>query len=265
MALGTNNYQSSNQGNNTSKIYEANYYSRLRIKNPAENLALTFTFWSGTLKVSITETGTAQEGRNNDLATIYFSPTKARIFAGCVQKIIDDPETFDIYGVDTGSGETRNFIAIGREMGKPFVFIAKVDKDGKYDSKYKFMFNVNYNYAVKVFDITTLKCQKEFDNTVELCQFRDILEDFARSSSGAYAYSVHDIGKYEAAKTSNLVRKLAEHAGVIDPSRYNNNGTRSNNSFFSGAGNDYENPSAQQTQKKKTSYQSIDDLDAELG
>ena len=126
MALGSN-YQNNNQNQNS--MWEPSYYSRLRIKNPEQNLALTFTFWKGTLKVSITETGSSQEGRNNELAYIHLSPTKARILAEGVKRVSANSEGKEIYGVDTGTGETRGFIAIGREMGKPFLFIATVNAD----------------------------------------------------------------------------------------------------------------------------------------
>ena len=156
MALGSN-YQNGNQNG----MWEPSYYSRLRIKNPEQNLALTFTFWKGTLKVAITETGSSQEGRNNDLAYIHLSPTKAHILAEATKRVASNPEGKEIFGVDTGIGETRGFIAIGREMGKPFLFIAKVNSNGGYESSQRFDFNINYNYMLNVHDLTNLKCQKE--------------------------------------------------------------------------------------------------------
>ena len=154
MALGSN-YQNNNQNQNS--MWEPSYYSRLRIKNPEQNLALTFTFWKGTLKVSITETGSSQEGRNNELAYIHLSPTKARILAEGVKRVSANSEGKEIYGVDTGTGETRGFIAIGREMGKPFLFIAKVNSNGSYESSQRFDFNNNYNYLLGVHDQANLK------------------------------------------------------------------------------------------------------------
>ena len=138
MALGStynnsnNRSYSNNNQNNT--LYNPTYYSRLSIKNPVDNLRLSFTFWNGTLRLSISEAGTAQDGRNNELAYIHLSPTKARIFSACVKRIIENPEAVDIFGVDTGTGETRGLIAIGRDMGKPYLVIAKVDANGKYES-----------------------------------------------------------------------------------------------------------------------------------
>lgn len=263
MALGSN-YQNNNNQNGS--MWEPSYYSRIRIKNPEQNLALTFTFWKGTLKVAIAETGSSQEGRNNELAYIHLSPTKARILADAVHRIAAEPESKAIYGVDTGTGETRGFIAIGREMGKPFLFIAKVNAQGGYESSQRFDFNTNYNYMLNVHDLSNLKCQKEYMNNVELDQFSSLLEDYARFASGALGASFYDIGRYENAKLSNMVRKIAEKTGAIDPSKFNNNGGRSNNSFFNNVGSEYEQPSASNASKSNHSrYQSIDDLESELG
>lgn len=262
MALGSN-YQNGNQNG----MWEPSYYSRLRIKNPEQNLALTFTFWKGTLKVAITETGSSQEGRNNDLAYIHLSPTKAHILAEATKRVASDPEGKEIFGVDTGIGETRGFIAIGREMGKPFLFIAKVNSNGGYESSQRFDFNINYNYMLNVHDLTNLKCQKEYMNNVELNQFTSILEDYSRFASGALGASFYDIGRYENAKLSNMVRKIAEKTGAVEPGKYNNGGGRSNNSFFNNVNAEYEQPSSSpgNTSARTSRYQSIDDLENELG
>jgi len=263
MALGSG-YQGNGNNQNQNSMWEASYYSRLRIKNPEENLSLSFTFWKGTLKVSIVEAGSAQEGRNNELAYIHLSPTKARILAEGVDRIAKDPETKDVFGVDTGTGDTRGFIAIGRNMGKPFLFIAKVNSKGQYESSQRFDFNTDYNYLLKVFDVSELKCQKEYMNGIELQQFSDLLNDYARYASGAAGAAYYDIGRYEAAKLSNMVRRVAEKTGAID-TNYRGGGGKSNNSFFNNvdAGDGgYEQPAEG---GRKSRYQSIDDLENELG
>lgn len=264
MALGSTYQGNGGQNNNT--MWEPSYYSRLRIKNYEENLALSFTFWKGTLKVSISESGSAQEGRNNELAYIHLSPTKARILAEGVTRVANDPDTKDVFGVDTGSGETRGFIAVGREMGKPFLFIAKVNNKGVYESSQRFNFNMDYNYLLKVHDIANLKFQKEFMNCVELQQFAELLNDYARCASGAMGAAMYDIGRYEAAKLSNMVRKVAEKTGAIEPGKYGNGGGRSNNSFFNNADAEYSNPEPNGgSGAHRSRYQSIDDLENELG
>lgn len=263
MALGSN-YQN-NQNQNS--MWEPSYYSRLRIKNPEQNLALTFTFWKGTLKIAISENGSSQEGRNNELAYIHLSPTKAYLMAEAVKRIMAEPEGREIYGVDTGIGEVRGFIAVGRDMGKPYLFIAKVNADGGYESSQRFDFNCDYNYLLNVHDITNLKYQKEYMNSLELDQFRSLLEDYSRFASGALGASFYDIGRYENAKLSNMVRKIGEKTGAVDPNtnRFggNNGGNRS---FFNNANSEYARPSSpNNSNQNRSRYQSIDDLESELG
>ena len=53
------------------------------------------------------------------------------------------------------------------------------------------------NAIFNVKDLNTLKIQKEYMNNVELEEFRDVLIDYARAASGAFAASVHDINYYE--------------------------------------------------------------------
>lgn len=245
MALGTSS-------NNKNTMWEPSYYSRLRIKNPSDNLALTFSFWKGTLRIGIGDANGLQDGKINEYAYIHLSPTKAFIMSQAVKNIISEPESDKIFGVDTGAGEVHGFIAIGREMGKPFLFIAKVAADGSYESSQRFNFNMDYNYMLRVHDIKHLKCQKEYDNSVELNQFMSILVDYARCASGAIGASVYDIGRYESAKNTNLIRKIAEKTGALE---YNKNYNNSQSpSFFSGA------PS-----ENRSYYQSISDLEQELG
>ena len=248
MALG-NTYQ-----NNKNQMWEASYYSRLRIKNPKDNLALGFTFWKGTLKVSISSLSKDYHtnDNNSDLTYIHLSPTKARLLANLVQTVIEQ-KSDNIFGVDTGIGEVHGFIAVGREQGNPFLLIAKVNPDGTFESSHKFNFNMNYNYSLKVHDIKNLKCQKEYDNELELQQLYDILADYARFSSGAIGASVYDIGRYEAAKMSNMVRKIAEKTGAIE---FKSN----DNSFFNS-----HSVSDVSDNVTKSRYQSINDLDNELG
>ena len=255
---GGNNRSYSNSNNQNNTLYNPTYYSRISIKNPVDNLKLSFNYWNGTLRMAISEY------RNNELAYIHLSPTKARLFATCVDRIISDSETSSIFGVDTGTGETRGMIAIGRDMGKPYLVIAKVNANGQYESNQRFNFNMNYQYLLQINDISKLGFKKEYDDSLELNQLKDLLEDYARYASGASAYFYHDIGRYEAARSSNLIRRIGEKVGAIDKN-YNGGGA-SNNSFFSSASNEYSEPSSNnRSNTGRNSYKPITNLEDELG
>ncbi len=269
MALGNNNYQ--NNRNNNQNSLDANYYSRLRINNANDGLSLTFTFWRGLLKINIVESNNSQANvPNNELASIYLSPMKARLMSECITRVMNDPETLEIYGINTGIGEVNGFMAIGRDAGNPYIVIAKVSKDG-YDSTQRFNFNVDYNYLLQVNDLTNLKFKKEFDNNVELQAFKDIIDDYARAVSGAYGASFYDIGRYENAKTTNLIRKMAESVGVEtgnnnggynrqggNGSSYFNNGNNASSSQ-SNNHNNYSNSSSTKSTSKPNVISSLED------
>ena len=157
-----------------------------------------------------------------------------------------------MFGVDTGAGEIRGFIAIGRNNGIPFLFIAKVNSEGKYESSQRFNFNMNYNYLLKVHSIDSLKCQKEYMNDVELNQFANLLIDYSRSASGALGASFYDIGRYETAKLAGMIRRISDKVGAEKDSK--------SNSFFNNLNQKPEVPA-----RSQNIYGSIDDLDERLG
>ena len=149
-------------------------------------------------------------------------------------------------------------------MGKPYLVIAKVNSDGKYESNQRFNFNNDYQYLLQINDIVKLGFKKEYDNSIELDQVKDLLEDYARFSSGAAGYTFYDIGRYEAAKTSNLIRNIAEKVGASNGRSYNN-GSGSSNSFFASAENEYSEPTKNTQNTGRNNYKPVTNLEDELG
>ena len=235
MALG-GNYNSQNNGNNGPN--NPTYYSRLRIKNYENHTMLSFNYWKGTLKIIITEpSDNNSNSRPNELASIYMSPTKARILAEGVARIISSRED-------------------------PFLFIGKVNADGKYELNQTFNFNTNSNFLFDVKDLANIKFQKEALENVELQEFMDLLNDYARAASGAIAASVHDINFYENNRFTGLIRSIANKVGAGNGG--NNNGS-GNNHFFDNANSEYSEPSSNSQNNARTNrYESIDDLEDAL-
>lgn len=247
MALGGNynNSQNSNNGNNN-----PTYYSRFRIKNYEDKTMLSFNYWKGTLKIIISEISQDINVRPSEIASIYMSPMKARILAECVDRVIKS-DIDNVYGVDTGSGSVKGFIAIGRNTSNPFLFIGKVNADGSYAMTQKFIFNTN-NALFNVKDLVNLKFQKEYLPNVELEAFKDLLTDYATSASGAIGASVQDINFYEASRLTNMIRGIANKVGAT------NNYTGGENRVFSDSSNSH---SANNSSKR---YETIDDLEDAL-
>ena len=270
MALGNGNYQNNRNGNNGNQnsYSDPNYYSRLRINNNNDKLSLIFTFWRGLLKVSIVEIADRNVQDNNradELAYIHLSPTKARLMSDCVGKILDNPDSIDVFGINTGVGDVNGFMAIGRDGGTPYLVIAKVGQNG-YESSQRFNFNVDYNYFLQVSDLENLKFKREYDNTVELKEFKDVLDDFARSASGAYGASFYDIGRYENYRTTNLIRRIAEKVGVESGRSNYNGGNSGNGSYFNNGSNQYSQPTGDKEAASKNSnkYTTISNLEDEF-
>lgn len=213
------------------KNTEASYYSRFRVKSEETNMTLSATFWSGTLKLSITENRSTENTKPNELAAIYMSPFKSAIMAEYISKVIEDENCKKIYGVNTGAGESQGLFLISRENKVPYIIIAKVDSNGKFVNSQRFNFNRDYNYGLEVTNLDTLDFNKEYKNHIELSALRDLLLDFSRSANGAYAYFTHDINRYEIGKIVGKINKIAEKVGVESNSGSYSKGN-SNNSYF---------------------------------
>ena len=268
MALGSN-YQD-NRGNynnqNSTSMTNPTYYSRLRIRNFDTKLDINFQYWNGTLAVAIQESQNNSGGKGAELARIHLSPNKAKLLADCVQHVIDETDSSTVYGVDTGFGESRGLFAIGRESGIPFVLIGKVDKNGNFESSQRYVFAEKNHYSLQFSDLENLKFIKNYDESIELIQLRDIFTDFARSSNGAYAYNTQDINRYEAGKLTAMVRGIMQAANA-KPVYNNPNSNRSGEGFFDNGGSSNNGGSLRNNNSNNNSnksYQKIDDLENEL-
>ncbi len=235
MALGSNNQQN-NKGS-----YEATYYSRLRFRNDEDGLTLGFSFWKGILKLSVSENSNADTStRPEELAYIHLSPTKAKLMAGYVQDVLDQTKRIELHGVNTGVSDTQGLLVVSREhdSGIPYIIIAKIAKDGSIVQSQRFNFNNNYHYGLEIHDLEHLSFEKQFNDDIELEQFKEILEDYSRSSNGAIGYSSHDVARYEVNKMNNLIWQIAEKNGIERKSGGGNrSGGNYNDSVFANGGN----------------------------
>ena len=259
MALGSNNQQN-NRG-----LSEPNYYSRLRFKNEEDKLQIGFTYWKGTLKISITERTNGDNPRSDELAYIHLSPSKARIMAEFVQQVIDDPTITKQFGINTGASDTQGVLAIARDNGRPYLMIAKVNKDGKFENCKRFNFANNYNYGLEFSDFNKLSFTKQYDNDLELRMFKDILEDYARSANGAIGASTWDVARYEISKMNNQLNQIAEKVGA-DRRSGGNYGGNANDSYFANSNSGSSSSAFSSGMNKPTSYTtgSIEDMDSEF-
>lgn len=261
MALGSNNNQ------NNKGLYEPTYYSRLRFKNDDDKLQVGFSYWKGTLKLAITEKSNGDNQKSDEIAYIHLSPVKAKMFANYVQMVIENPTSSEIYGVNTGASDVQGLLVISRDNGRPYIIVAKVNKDGSFANSQRFNFNYNYHYGLKFEDLNKLSFSKEYDDNLELIQFKEILEDYARSASGAIGATCWDVARYEVAKMNNLINQIADKVGVERKTggSYNNSGS-AGDSYFANNGKSSSGGFSGMNKPSSSGYStgSIDELDAEF-
>lgn len=245
---------------NSNEMYEANFYPRLKFRNDDDKLELRFSLWKGSLKIAISEKPTGGSDKPKEYAYIHLSPTKAKIMSQLIKNVKENPDDHQIYGINTGVGETRGLITISNgNDGVPYTVIGKVDSDGSFVQSQRYNFNTNYHYSLVIDDIQNLSFSKAYHDDTELDQLQHALEDFARHSNGMMAASVWDIGRYELNKMNKLTYKIAEKLGVETQksgSSYNRGGS---NSFFDG-----NNSSGKPAMNQPVTSGSIDDMESEF-
>ena len=229
-----------NERNNSKKLFESTYYSRLRFKNPNSNLALGFTFKSGLLVIEISQLDSSNGFNYTSLQSINVSPTKAKIFAGQIETFKEYYKEGNItpgraFGINAGMGEKVSYIGIHADTNKDiFVTIGKIDNEGQILEHSTFTMNRNYHYGLEWNDINAMSLVKTYYDNIELDQFHDIVNQFANYMNGAIAYSAFDLGRYEINRLSKKIDPIYDKLGI---ERYNSNGNKGGtNNFLNNAG-----------------------------
>lgn len=211
-------------GDNKKQNYDEVYYSRMKFTNYEENKMLSFSFWKGLLKISINN---VKDNRSTveyeEISSIYLSPTKAHILKEqlLVFKSLEDTNTTNrSFGVDTGIGENKNFIAIGNTGNSTdddiqrTLFIGKIDINGNLLEGNSFNFNHNYNYGIQWTDVQNMKFNTDFVDNTELDMFIIILDQFVSSITGAMAYSVMDMGRFNNSRLNTKIGLVMNKLGI---------------------------------------------------
>ena len=199
MALGDNT-------NNKKQNYEDTFYSRTKFTNYEEKKMLSFSFWKGFLKIAINDIKESGSGiEYNELSVIHLSPIKAHILKEQLlyfKSLEDTATTNKSFGVDTGIGETKNFIAIGNTATsneddiQRTLFIGKVDINGNLLDGNDFNFNHQYHFGIEWDNLQTMECNTRYNDNTELDIFIIILDQYVSAMTGATAYSVMDMGRF---------------------------------------------------------------------
>ena len=230
---------SSNQNNgnnqNSNKVYEPNYYSRLKIKNSEDKLVLSAKFSQGLLYLDISEI--SDNFKTDQVELICLSPTKAFLLASEIKNFInyisntDDIDICKAFGVNGGMGEKVSYIGFHATKDKEILItIGKFDNEGRIIQSHTMHLNKDYNYSLQWSDIDNNRISKNYNNMVEITQILYLLEDFARCMNGAFGYSTLDLNRYEASKNNNNFKLIFDKLGIERPQYGNRSG--GNNDFL---------------------------------
>ena len=223
MALGDNN-------KGGKKNYENTHYSRIKFNNREEKLLLGFSYWSGLLKVTISQEKSSFSGGGteyDEIAYIHLSPVKSKVLSAGISELLDGKED-KLYGVNTGFSETQSVIAFGKDDGKMAVIIAKVDPEGKIQNAVTFHFNNEYHYGLEWTDFKKMECERNFNNNLELEMFKLVLDQFTEAMTGAMSYSVMDMGRFD---NSRINTKIDLVMDALNIERKSSNGNPGNSYF----------------------------------
>ena len=256
------NSNSESFGNGNRGNIEYSYYSRYSFLNNNQNISLRFEFRSGLMQIKLyTKVG---DSWNSDPAEIvYLSPMKAYMLNEQIQKFRDymnNTEKIDekkAFGVNGGMGEKIAFIAFHTNKDKEvLITIGKFDGNGTIVEELTYTCQKNYNYALDWKNLAKMDLEKAYYNYAELDIIQKMVQDFSRSTSGAFGYGIHDTGRYDLARILNKLDPIYDKLGIerLSNPRYNNN--RGTNNFLNSIGNSSEN----KVKDNHSEHGSIDDL-----
>lgn len=246
MALGQSVFGNRSQGNGKKTI---NVYSNFGMTNSQTveqyaPTAINFTFWQGTLKVSIAPLKQVQGqdypvvDRDREVSA-YIKHTKAYILSQEINKLINGE--FASVGVPSGA---NTFVSVndGSEFGLdvPCIVIRKFSKDlNSIEEEALFICRKELSYAVHNFDSSTLSGDNDTEayKYQDLVEFRTLLEEYYRSMTMAQAYAVQEASQY--GNRSNIASIANSLGGDSDGgNRWSSNNSGNNlnqgNSFQTG-------------------------------
>lgn len=230
MALGSER----NNGDNNRRGYDPQYYSPVRIRNYDDHSAITISYSSGLMKVSI-----AKEGENHrfdeDMITISLTPKKAAVLADQMSKV-EAGNVKEAYGTVVGMSEVQTAAALQIKDDIKYFRIAKVDASGRIQSQKTFAFPKNADAGMIWSDFDSMKYTKVYNDEIDYNMFKNALIDFSRSMTGGFGYAGLYMDRYNRGSIDTRLNAALKALGVnIENNRrsfsgggYFNNGDSSN-------------------------------------
>ena len=271
MALGNYN------DNNNKRYYEPLVYSQFGTSNTegVDPSALSFSFYNKMLKITITpmKPNAKPEDRNiwdqDNAVSVWLTYTKAKMLHDEIRYVLENPDTCFNAGVPTGADGLISF-STGKELGvsSPCLIIRKINQDnGTVNSVYAYQFKDNYKgyRSVRNYDPNN---PSEFEghtyNNIEIEDLLTILDQYYKSSCGAYAYAQMNAMRYDIQKNNTKLELIMEKLGIEKPeySRGGNGNNRGGSFFQNNSGRDAGNSIPSNNEMR---HSTMEDLESEVG
>lgn len=217
--------------NNSNQKQRPTLYSNYRMSNidsSVDKTSLTFTFWNGMLKITIAplKEGATAENISFDYENtvpVYLTHTKALLLLEAIKEYETNKENLNSIGVPAGKGLL--YLSNGKEFGKAgdYLVIKKInEEDGSVESSFTYQFNTESHFMVKDF------ADGNFDRVIvpnlELEQLKTMLREFCQSSTGAYAYSNIDYGRFDNSRINTKIELVMDKLGIERTGKKGNGG-----------------------------------------
>ena len=241
MAIG--DYGNGNSNNNQ-KNTETTYYSRMRFRTKDNKRMLSCSFWSGLMILSIDDVDINNGFKPNQLELIRLSANKAKILymeLKALKEYINNSKTIDpnkAFGVSAGLGNETPYIGFSVKEDDDLnrilcVTIGKINNNGDILSAQTMVFdNHEYTCGLEWNDISHMDVVSVQYTNIELDIIMDALYAFSTNMNGALAYSIYDLGRYDANRTNKKFDAIFDKLGIEKIGSNRSYGSSGGNSFL---------------------------------
>ena len=241
MAIGYDNNSNGGKGG-----YEPTVYSKFTLKNgesTVDKTSLSVQYMYGLLNVNIAPK--VIDGNDNgydrfdfkNKIEIWLSFRHAMMLHDEILRLIqiNDPEKLRTVGVSAVNKGQDRLITFG--FGNAYgvdgyvLVIYNLTPEGDVMNSYAYEFKGKEYASIVNFDPTTKNYEKNMMPDLEVKSFLMVLEEYAKASTGAYAYMDQYYSRFNNNHIYNSLGAISEKLGVVAP-RSNRGGGRSSGGFF---------------------------------
>lgn len=184
---------------------------------------LVCSIWNGLLKFNIINgillDANKYQWDNNNGTSIYFTPSKAKLFLEILKSYVKDPVLISGRGIVCGRSviTINNGVHFGKSNEESALRIIRFNNENNIDGEAAYEFN-NDSYQVVTniqIDHNVLSYDsKNYYKNIELYMIMDQLNHFIFASTGAYAYSVLEASNKSMQRFRNGIDNIIDKIGA---------------------------------------------------